>query len=254
MLRRTLTLVLTSLVFTSTAEAGALNPWGLPGGEGVFGILPYVYVFPNETDESGANIYPILYLTYGFTDAFELDVGQSFYFGGDWGSGADTLEIMPRYFFTDTLGIALHTFTGTYSGGTFDFGPELQGAWSWDALDLGVNLGYYMYDPFGTFNAGVIKAIVAPEHYFTDSFSVYVEGDMAAYLDPSATEFQIVPGVSWSFAETHYFSLGVQIPLDTYDGSTKPSVGLWYYTSFGGAAEEPPADEPHDADAPAADE
>src|SRR4029450_558898 len=38
MLRRTLTLVLTSLVFTSTAEAGALNPWGLPGGEGVFGI------------------------------------------------------------------------------------------------------------------------------------------------------------------------------------------------------------------------
>ncbi len=249
MLRRTLTLVLTSMALVPTADAGALNPWGVPAGEGVFGINPYVYLYPNETGASGINVYPILYLQYGITDPFDLIVGQSFYFGGDWGSGADTLEIMPRYFFTDTMGVALHTFTGTYSGGTFDFGPEFQAAWSWDALDLGLNVGYYMWDPFGTFNAGQVTAIVAPERYFTDSFSVYIEGDVTQYLDPSDTEFQIVPGVSWSFAELHYFSLGVQIPLDTYDGSTKPSVGLWYYTSFGGSDDEAEeADDSHDAD------
>jgi hypothetical protein len=246
--RRTLTLVLMSTMLASTAEAGALNPWGVPAGEGVFGINPYIYVFPNETDESGVNIYPILYLQYGITDPLDIIVGQSFYFGGDWGSGADTLEIMPRYFFTDTMGVALHTFTGTYSGGTFDFGPEFQAAWSWDALDLGLNVGYYMWDPFGTFNAGQITAIVAPERYITDGFSIYVEADFTQYLDPSASEFQIVPGISWSFAELHYFSLGVQIPLDTYDGSTKPSVGLWYYTSFGGADEDGDVDDSHDAD------
>ena len=92
MLRRSLTLVLTSLVLSSTAEAGALNPWGLPGGEGVFGINPYLYVFPNETDESGANIYPILYLSYGFTDSADIIVGQSFYFGGASGDEAQADE------------------------------------------------------------------------------------------------------------------------------------------------------------------
>jgi hypothetical protein len=235
MLRRSLTLVLASLVFTSTAEAGALNPWGVPGGKGVFGILPYVYVFPNETNESGVNIYPILYLTYGFTDAFELDVGQSFYFGGDWGSGADTLEIMPRYFFTDTMGVALHALIGTYADGPIDIGPEFQAAWSWDPLDLGLNAGYYLDIYDGNVNAGTIKALIAPEHYFTDSFSVYLEGDIIEYLDPSGTDFQVVPGISWSFAEKHYFSLGVQIPVtDTYDGVGNISYGLWYYTSFGG--------------------
>src|SRR6185503_2500789 len=134
-LRRLTTAVLASLAIApalapSAAHAGALNPWGLPAGQGVFGINPFLYVFPNDDGTSGVNLYPILYLQYGFTDSADIIVGQSFYFGGNWGSGADTLEIMPRYFFTDTLGIALHTFTGTYSGGTFDFGPELQGAWS----------------------------------------------------------------------------------------------------------------------------
>ena len=56
MLRRTLTLVLTSTVLASTAEAGALNPWGVPAGAGVFGINPYVYAFPNETMTFGATV------------------------------------------------------------------------------------------------------------------------------------------------------------------------------------------------------
>jgi hypothetical protein len=240
MLRRTLTLVLTSMVLASTAEAGALNPWGVPAGAGVFGINPYLYVFPNDDGTSGANLYPILYLSYGFTDSVDLIVGQSFYFGGNWGSGADVLEIMPRYFWSDTMGIALHAKIGTYSGGPFEIGPELQAAWSTDALDFGLNLNYLAYNDPAGFDAGSINVILAPERYLSDAVSVYLEVDASYALtaDVDPVFMQVVPGVSWSFAETHYFSLGVQIPFVPEFDSSLIAPGIWYYTSFGGSDEE----------------
>jgi hypothetical protein len=240
MLRRTFVLVLASTALSSSAFAGALLPWGLPAGAGVVGINPYVFAYPNDDGTSGVNLYPILYGQYGISDDVDVIAGLSGYLGGNWGTGLDTVELMPRYFFSDTMGVCLHAILGAYSGGPIEFGPELHAAWSGDALDLGLNLSYLAYtDPAG-FDAGTVSLLVAPERYLSDSFSIYLEGDVLYGITASAVEAQLVPGVSWSFAETHYFSLGAQVPVTSggYDGNTKVAPGLWYYTSFGGSGDD----------------
>jgi hypothetical protein len=217
--------------FSGAAQAGPLNPWGAAIGEGVVGVNPFLYVY------SGPGVLPILYGQYGFSDSADIIVG-----GGAWlakgESGFDTLEVMPRFFFTENLGVAVHALVP----GSFDsaeVGPELHGYWSTDSLDLTVNAGWRPSFGGGGFGLGGPFAMVAPERYLNDTWSVYVELDGAYDLteglpSDSRLSAMVVPGVSAGFAETHYLSLGLQVPVVPAPTAEALSVGMWYATSFGG--------------------
>ena len=56
----------------------------------------------------------------------------------------------------------------------------------------------YYVEPSWRFQRGIHQGPRAPEHYFTDSFSVRKD---VTSTDLSGTDFQVVPGISWSFAE-----------------------------------------------------
>ena len=213
------------------AAAGPLNPWGAAIGDGVVGVNPFLYVYQDP------GVLPILYGQYGFSDEADIIVG-----GGAWlakeGSGFDTLEVMPRYFFTENLGLAVHALVP----GSFDaveIGPELHGYWSTDALDLTMNAGWRPTLGGGGFGLGGPFVMVAPERYLNDTWSVYAELDAGYDLteglpDDGRLTAMVVPGVAAGFAETHYVSLGVQVPVAPAFATEAVSVGMWYATSFGG--------------------
>jgi hypothetical protein len=221
------------LLLSLPAAASPLNPWGATVGEGVVGITPFLYV-----DQTPA-AYPLLYAQYGVSDSFELLVGAGATIAGpDVGSSFDSVELMPRFFFSETSAAVLHA---TWAPGAQDVevGPEYHGAYSMDALDLTVNLGWAPSVGASGFGLGTLHAILAPERYLTDSTSLFLEinpsWDLNDYggAEVDRLYVEVVPGVSTSFADTHYVALGVAVPVTGFD-ATAIYAGAWYSIAFGG--------------------
>ncbi|MCK6507885.1 hypothetical protein L6R53_31715 [Myxococcota bacterium] len=149
--------LLLSVLAPTAALASPVNPWGATVGKGVVALTPFLYV-----DQTPA-AYPYLYAQYGFTDSFEILAGG----GGtiaEAGSSVDELELMPRLFVSDSAGLALHaTYTPGVDGVTL--APEYHGVYSWDPLDLTVNVGWGPWVGKGGFALGDVYAQIAPERY-----------------------------------------------------------------------------------------
>lgn len=213
----------------SAAQASPVNPWGATVGKGVVTLTPFLYV-----DQTPA-AYPYLYAQYGFTDSFEILAGG----GGtiaEAGSSVDELELMPRLFVSDSAGLALHaTYTPGVDGVTL--APEYHGVYSWDPLDLTVNVGWGPWLGAGGFAPGDVYAMIAPERYLTESTSIFVELNPSYTLpdDPVEGSFymEVVPGVGTAVNDTHFFAAGVHVPVTGFDAGDI-YFGGWYSVGFGG--------------------
>ncbi len=218
------------LLAATPAAASPLNPWGVHVGKGVVALTPFLYV------DQTPGVYPLLYGQYGITDSFEIlgGVGATVV---PWGS-FDSIELMPRYFFHETTAGVLHV---TYAPGDtgVTLAPEVHGVYSLGPIELTTNVAWSPYVGAAGFAAGEVSAIVAPEWYFTDASSLFLEinpaFDLNDYGGVEVDRFylELVPGVSTSIAETHYLAFGVGIPVTGFD-PTSIYGGMWYSIAFGG--------------------
>jgi hypothetical protein len=221
---------LAAVAWSAPAMAGPLDPWGAHVGKGVFALTPFI--FADQTP----GVYPLLYGQYGVTDQFEMLVGAGVTVVP--GFSFDSVEVMPRYFFTDTTGVALHaTWVPGDTGVTV--APEWHGIYPIGPLTLTVNAGWGPYFGASGFAAGSAYALVAPEWFFTDASSLFVEVNPSVDLndyggaDVDRFSMELVPGVSTSVAETHYFAVGIGIPVTGFDVRSI-YLGAWYSIAFGG--------------------
>ena len=218
------------LVASAPASAAPLNPWGVHVGKGVFALTPFLYV------DQTPGLYPYVYGQYGISDKFELlgGVGATVVPGFSF----DSVELMPRYFFTESTGVALHA---TYVPGDdgITLAPEYHGVYTLGPIELTANAGWAPTLGGSGFSAGEVFAKVAPEWYFTEASSVFLEVnpsyDLVDYGGVEVDRFsmEVVPGVSTSINETHYFAFGVGIPVTGFD-PTAIYGGMWYSIAFGG--------------------
>lgn len=222
--------LLLAVVGSTPAAASPLDPWGAHVGKGVFAVTPFVYV------DQTPGVYPYLYLQYGVTDRFELLVGSSATVTP--GFSSDSVEFIPRFFLTDSTAVALNT---VWVPGASDVSvaPELHTAYELGPIMLTTNIGWGPSVGASGFAAGSVYAIVAPEWYFTDASSLFLElnpeVDVNDYGGAEVDRFymELVPGVSTSIAETHYLAFGVGIPVTGFDPASIYG-GMWYSVAFGG--------------------
>jgi hypothetical protein len=212
------------------ARAAPLNPWGAHVGEGVFALTPFLYV------DQTPRFYPLVYGQYGVSSKLELLAGAGASFGGGPFS-FDGIEVMPRYFFTDEAGAALHISWAPGADPTI--APEYHGAYENGSFALTVNLGWGPSIGSNGFQPGSVYALIAPELYLTDATSVFLEIDPSFGLGsgyPAGSRFymELVPGISTSIAETHYLAFGVAIPTAPFSAGGI-YFGAWYSIGFGGA-------------------
>lgn len=224
----------TALALPGAAHAYPLNPWGVATPQSTFVLNPFVYAYP------GPELYVIPYGLYGFTD--QIDLIGGLYVVYSEGVGFGGVELLPRYFFAENMGVALHVLAG---GGAVQVGPEFHGVFGGDSLALTVNAGWLPVIGLGDnggFSPGVVKALIAPEYNFSSQLSVYLEVDPSFTLgDGGGLGLVLVPGVGFATDEdqTNTFSVGLQIDnpqakaADSF-AKEKLSLGLWYSRAFGG--------------------
>jgi len=223
-------LLVTGLLLSSTAAAAPLNPWGAEVGQGVFAVTPFLYV------DQTPGFYPLVYGQYGFTDSFELLAGAGATLGS--ASSFDGIEVMPRYFFNEGNGMCLHVTWAP--GGDAVVAPEYHGIFEGDALSLTVNAGWGPVLRPGGFANGTVYALIAPEHYFNEATSVFLEidpvYDLNDYGDIAVDRLymELVPGVGTAIADTHYFAFGLALPVVPTFSTDGIYFGAWYSYAFGG--------------------
>lgn len=231
MLRRSALAALSfGLAWSTPAAASPLDPWGAHVGKGVVAVTPFLYV------DQTPGLYPLLYAQYGVTDRFEVLAGAGFTVLP--APSFDSIELMPRYFLADSTAVALHTSYVPGDDG-LTLAPELHGVYSLGPIELTANVGWGPYMGGSGFSAGSAYALVAPEWYFTEASSLFLEinptVDLADYGGAEVDRFymEVVPGVSTSFDELHYLAFGVGIPVTGFD-PTLIYGGMWYSIAFGG--------------------
>ena len=228
-----LAIVGATLSLSGAAYAYPLNPWGTATPKSTFVLNPFLYAYP------GPDILLIPYGLYGFTDQVDLIGGLYVEYADGVSFGG--VELLPRYFFADNMGVALHIIAG---GGAVTVGPEFHGVFGGDSLALTVNAGWLPVIGLGNsagFSPGAVKALIAPEYNFSSQFSVFCEVDPSYALGKGGGfDLTLVPGIGFALDpdQTNTFSVGVQIDpvADAPDGffTDNVSFGLWYSTGFGG--------------------
>lgn len=197
------------------AEAGALNPWYGRLGDGDAAVTPYVYVM------DGGSVDASVYVQSSFARHFDLLVGAGGSMVPNAEAGFSGVDLMPRFFFTDQLGLTLRTRLG--ADGTAAVGPEFHGVFARGAFTFAVNAGFADQAAYGLF---------APEWSLNDRFSLFVELDPVLPVG-GAPSLLTVPGVGLALDKNarHTCALGVQIPTLS---PAPPSYGIWYSTAIGG--------------------
>lgn len=221
------------------AQAYPLNPWGAATPTRFVALTPYLYVY-----DLGSSYYPYLYASYGIVDGLDVigGVGAYLELGDGGGAGLSSVELMPRWFFSDQMGVALHLTGG---GGALKVAPEFHGIFgSSDAFMLTLNAGFGTFVGEGGFSLGGPYALIAPEYALSDRLSVFCEVNpslsMAEGVDGMNTSWALtlVPGVGLTLDEegSHTMAVGVQAGLveGAGFGAESLSLGLWYSTGFGG--------------------
>lgn len=229
-----LAIVGATLGLSGAAYAYPLNPWGTATPKSTFVLNPFLYAYP------GPDILLIPYGLYGFTDQVDLIGGLYVEYADGVSFGG--VELLPRYFFADNMGVALHIIAG---GGAVTVGPEFHGVFGGDSLALTVNAGWLPVIGLGNsagFSPGAVKALIAPEYNFSSQLSVFLEVDPTLTLgEGGGLGLVVVPGVGFATDEdqTNTFSVGLQVdnPQSKAVSSfakEKLSLGLWYSRAFGG--------------------
>lgn len=233
------------LLFSPSAGAYPLNPWGAQTPQGYVAVTPFLYFYNYPA------LYGILYGATGLGDRADLIAGAGgyVYFDGASGGGFDYVEVFPRYWLSDSVGLTLHVIyagpgSDSYPANAVALAPEVHGVLGGDSFALTYNVGYKPWIGFGAgggFQPGEIGALLAPEYNFSSQFSLFCEVDPSfAFGDDGGFDLVLVPGVGFALDpdQANTFSFGVQIDqvADAPDGffTDNVSFGLWYSTGFGG--------------------
>jgi hypothetical protein len=230
MMRRALFLAAMILTTSGSALAAPLNTWGVFIGKGVFALTPYLYAGPSF------GVQPWVFGEYGFNDRFELAVAGAATVAP--GASFDAIEVMPRYFLDDQTGIALRT-AWKAADKTVTIAPELHIVRTFGQFELTLNPTVVAVATVDGAAPGSIGGIVAPEWFFSEKCSVFVELTPDFNLEPDGgtfydrSSFEVLPGVGFTIADIHQFSMGVGIPVLHFDPN-EVYAGMWYSTTFGG--------------------
>lgn len=214
-------LILSWLLFAiCPASAAPLSPWGVPVAPGAGAVTQYVYV-------NGGGLSGSTYLQGGLADGLDLIGGLSYgAAGGSFAGGP--VEFMPRYFFTDSVGVAVRA-ASTTTPGALELGPEVHAAWAGDRFAFTANVGWRPLVGGGG-SLGYAFGYLAPELLLGDHLSVYVEVNPTLTLEKPEFSLSLVPGVGL-LAGGHAASLGVILPTADLGGWL---VGAWYGYAWGG--------------------
>lgn len=227
-------LALSGLALLAPQDAGAypLNPWGSMTSQGTYVLNPFLYVY------GGPEFYPYVYGATGLGESMDVIGGVGlFVIPGDGGGfGFSSAELIPRYWFSESMGVALHAI---YTLGAVEVGPELHGVLGGDTFAFTFNAGWRPVFG-GGFSPGSVVALLAPEYNFSSQFSVFLEVNPSYGLyEGGGFGLVLVPGVGFALDpdQAHTFAVGAQIdPLTSTNDfvGTNVSFGAWYATSFGG--------------------
>lgn len=173
----------------ATAEAGSLNAWGLALGKDSVAVMPFA-----SAGDGGQ--FSQIYAAAGVGDAVDVNVAAGTAVGWDGGTET-TLELLPRVFVTDTVGLGVHLYWTAGAEGVV-LGPEAHGEWSAGRFTLGTNVGWTPgLARDATF--GDVWAVVAPELWLADRLSVFCEVDPVVPVTGDVPAVTLVPGVGALF-------------------------------------------------------
>jgi hypothetical protein len=211
-------LTLVCLGMPMVAQAGPLSPWGLHTASGETWLTPYVYVGRGSLSQA-------TYLSIGLGDRFDLIGGFGFGWRGGFQPGA--LEAMPRFFVNDHVGLVVRV-ASVPGASQLEVGPEVHAGWRTGRLGFTANLGWRPALGEGG-GVGQAFAVLGPELFFTDAFSLFVEVNPSVDLtDPGVAALTVVPGFGLARG-AHGVALGVTLPTD--DLAQRFTVGGWYSVS-----------------------
>lgn len=216
-------------LLVTTAEAGSLNAWGLALGRDSVAVMPFA-----SAGDGGE--FSQIYAAAGIGDAVDVNVAAGTAFAWDGGTET-TLELLPRVFVSDTVGLGVHLYWTAGTEGVV-LGPEAHGEWSAGRFTLGANVGWTPALALGA-TFGDVWAVIAPEVYLADRWSVFCEVDPVVPVTGDLPGVTLVPGVGAMFdAEgAHSASLGLGVTPGPTPGW---NVGLAWTSVFSTAGRARP--------------
>ena len=215
-----LALLAALLLSTSQAVASPLDAWGGATGKGMLVINPNVGV------TQGGVVDGSLVLSYGPSERFDILVQAGLSGGPNTSPAFDGLEVLPRFFLHESVGLALHA-AWTPGSGVAQLGPELHLSWSRDAFSLYSDVGWAP-EIGDTFDPGTVFGRVALEGSPVPFFSVFVETTAEVNITDRAFGLQVTPGLGFTLdqAGLHEISAGVRVPA--WGDLHEVHVGAWY--------------------------
>lgn len=209
------------LLAPGVASAGTLSPWGAHTSVGETWLTPYLLVEPGAVSNN-------TYVAIGTGDRFDLIGGVGLGYADTFEAGV--VEVMPRYFVSDQVGVVLRV--GSVPGmPQLEVGPELHAAWGAGPLAFTTNLGWRPVVGEGS-AAGSAFAVFAPELFVTEALSLFTEVNPGVDLGAGDVDVTLVPGFGFAKGDQG-FAIGTQIPLAD-PGAW--SVGAWYSVRLGAVA------------------
>ena len=211
-------LVAVTLFAPAIAVAAPINPWQAPMNNNQWSLSPGVV-------SGGGSAEGAFSASVGAGNGIDLNITAGAPISEDFGAGE--VEFMPRYFVSDGLGFAVRAAGG--GAGLSYVVPELHGVIDLPRFDFTVNAGLDL----GVGGAGgepSFVGIVAPEFWFNDRVSTFVELDATAGAGAAAAD--LLPGVSANIDPegVHGVCLALGLPLGPEAG---PAYGaFWYALTF----------------------
>lgn len=218
-------MLLTVTTLLSAAHAGPLNAWGAAQSAHTAAAVATAY---SDLDGSVA---PTLYGGLGLANG---DVWTGLGLVGDLGTGdaAYTLDLMPRWFPTPSIGISPRILY-TQGDSATTVGLEVHHVAGGSRFALTSNLAWHPTVSAAGFDPGDVVALVGPELFFTERVSFAAEIDVSTPVAaPDQTAAALAPSLSAIFGRegAHSAALGAIVPV--YPQTGAPTMGGWYSFVF----------------------
>jgi hypothetical protein len=203
--------------FAAPAAAAPLNPWQAPMGRNQVSLSPMVV-------SDGAAAEGAFSASVGAGGGFDLNLTAASPIAA--GAPGAELEVMPRWFPVDAVGVAVRAGAGA-TGGLSYVVPELHAVLDRDIFDLTLNAGA---DVGAAGSAPGFVGILAPEVWITSRISAFVELDGTVSGGVAAGD--LLPGLSANIDPdgVHGVCAAIGLPLGPDAG---PAYGaFWYALTF----------------------
>lgn len=216
--------------FWGTAWASPLGAGGPALGARTVAVNPAINVDLEGTVESG------LYLTGGLREEIDLTIGAAWALGADGTVVPGAVEIMPRWFVHESVGLGLYT---SWAPGEDEavVGPQvhLNGAWG----SVGV-FGDFAWSPVvgRATGVGAVSVNLAAELSLFRSLSTFLEASGELDLQTLESAVAVTPGFSLVLDRDgrHEMAAGLRVPVGRARqgpvGNPGYSVGVWYSVAF----------------------